>query len=69
MVHACTDGQSCLTLCDPMDYSPPGSSVLGISQIRKLERDAVSYSRDLPDLGSKSASFVSPALSGRFFTC
>ena len=22
--------QSCLTLCDPMDYSPPGSSVLGI---------------------------------------
>ena len=27
----------CLTLCDPMDYSPPGSSVLGILQARILE--------------------------------
>ena len=29
--------QSCLTLCDPMDCSPPGSSVLGILQARILE--------------------------------
>ena len=29
--------QSCLTLCDPMDYSPPGSSVHGILQARILE--------------------------------
>ena len=29
--------QSCPTLCDPMDYSPPGSSVHGISQARILE--------------------------------
>ena len=29
--------QSCLTLCDPMDCSPPGSSVHGISQVRVLE--------------------------------
>ena len=29
--------QSCPTLCDPMDYSPPGSSVLGIPQVRMLE--------------------------------
>ena len=29
--------QSCLTLCDPMDYSPPGSSVRGILQARILE--------------------------------
>ena len=29
--------QSCLILCDPMDCSPPGSSVLGISQERILE--------------------------------
>ena len=28
--------QSCPTLCDPMDYSPPGSSVHGISQTRIL---------------------------------
>ena len=29
--------QSCLTLCDPMDYSPPGSSGHGILQARILE--------------------------------
>ena len=29
--------QSCLTLCDPMDCSPPGFSVLGIVQVRILE--------------------------------
>ena len=33
--------QSCLTLCDPMDYSPPGSSVHGIFQERVLERAAM----------------------------
>ena len=37
--------QSCLTLCDPMDDSPPGSSVLGILQARVLERVAMSSSR------------------------
>ena len=30
--------QSCLTLCDPIDYSPPGSSVRGILQARMLEQ-------------------------------
>jgi len=29
--------QSCLTLCDPIDGSPPGSSVHGIFQARVLE--------------------------------
>ena len=29
--------QSCLTLCDPMDCSPPGSSVYGILQARILQ--------------------------------
>ena len=29
--------QSCLTLCDPIDSSPPGSSVSGILQARLLE--------------------------------
>ena len=37
--------QSCLTLCDPMDCSPPGSSVHGIFQARILEWVAVSYAR------------------------
>ena len=37
--------QSCLTLCNPMDYSLPGFSVHGISQARILEHVAISYSR------------------------
>ena len=43
--------QSCLTLCNPMDYSPPGSPVLGILQARILEWVAIPFSRDLPDPG------------------
>ena len=37
--------QSCLTLCNPMDCSPPGSSVHGILQARILEWVAISFSR------------------------
>ena len=37
--------QSCLALCDPLDCSPPGSSVCGILQARILEWVAISYSR------------------------
>ena len=36
--------QSCPTLCDPIDSSPPGSSVLGIVQARTLEWVAISFS-------------------------
>ena len=36
---------SCLTLCNPMDYSPPGSSVHGILQARILEWIAIPFSR------------------------
>ena len=36
--------QSCLTLCDPIDSSPPGSSVPGILQARTLEWVAISFS-------------------------
>ena len=36
--------QSCPTLCDPTDNSPPGSSVPGILQARTLERVAISFS-------------------------
>ena len=36
---------SCLTLCDPMDYNLPGSSVHGILQARILEWVAISHSR------------------------
>ena len=37
--------QSCPTLCDPMDCSPPGFSVHGILQARILEWVAMPYSR------------------------
>ena len=37
--------QSCLTLCDPMDCSPPGSSIHGILQARRLEWGAIPFSR------------------------
>ena len=36
--------QSCLTLCDPIDGSPPGSSVHGILHARILEWVAISFS-------------------------
>ena len=36
--------QSCLTLCDPIDGSPPGSLVPGILQARTLEWGATSFS-------------------------
>ena len=36
--------QSCLTLCDPVDGSPPGSPIPGILQARTLEWVAISFS-------------------------
>ena len=36
--------QSCLTLSDPMDCSPPGSSIQGIFQARVLEWGAIAFS-------------------------
>ena len=40
--------ESCPALCDPMNCSPPGSSVLGIFQARILEWVAISFSRGSP---------------------
>ena len=57
--------QLCLTLCDLMDYSLPGSSVHGIIQERILEWVAISSPGYLPYSGIESRS---PALAGRFFT-
>ena len=39
--------QSCLTLSDPMDCSPPGSSVHGIFQARVLEWGAIAFSKPM----------------------
>ena len=41
----CVCAQSCLTLCDPMDCSPPGSSVHKISYARMVKWVAISSSR------------------------
>ena len=44
-MHVCSVTQSCSTLCDPVDWSSPGSSVHGILQARILEWVAVPSSR------------------------
>ena len=55
--------QSCLILCDPMDFSPPCSFVHGISQARILECIAISSSRGSSRLRDHTrASCKSPAL-------
>ena len=53
--------QSSPTICDPMDYSLPGSSLPGILQARVLEWVAISFSR------GSSQPLVS-CIEGRFFT-
>ena len=57
--------QLCLTLCNPMDYSPPGCSVHGISQAKTLEWVAISFSR-----GSSQPRYWAwvSCITGRFFT-
>ena len=64
-VHA-NSLQSCPTLRDPMDCSPPGSSVRGILQAR-LSGLPCPPPRDLPNPGIKLTSLTSPALAGGFF--
>ena len=44
--------QSCLTLHDPMDYSPPGSSIYGTLQARVLEWGAIAFSERLAEFSS-----------------
>ena len=57
--------QSCLTLCNPMDYSPGGSSVHGILQARILEWVAIPFSRG--SSRPRDRTRVS-CIAGRFFT-
>ena len=56
--------QSCRTLCDPMDHSPPGSSVQRILQARILEWVAMPFSRGIfpANPGIEPISLISPAL-------
>ena len=45
-IHVCLVTQLHLTLCDPMDCSPPGASVHGILQARTLQWVAIPFSGD-----------------------
>ena len=67
LLHCCfyLIPKSCLTLCDPMDYSLPGSSVHGISQQEYWRGLPFPSPGDLPDRGVEPAF---PALTGWFFT-
>ena len=62
--------QLCLTLCDPMDCSPPGSSVCGSLQARILEWVATPFSRGSSQPRDRNCleCLMSPALAGGFFT-
>ena len=65
--HVCIHVESlqlCPTLSNPMDCSPPGSSVHRILQARILELVTMPSSRDLPDPGMEPQSLMSPALAG-----
>ena len=64
-VPCATSLQSCLTLCDPMDCSLPGSSVHGILQARILESGLLCPPPgDLPDTGAEPAFLMSLVLVG-----
>ena len=69
--HACTCTKSlqpCLTLCNPMGHSPPGSSVLGLLQARILEWVAKPSFRGSPWPRNWTMSVPSPSLAVWFFT-
>ena len=66
LASACA--QSCPNLCNPMDCSPPGSSVHEIFQARIWDGLPFPPPGDLPNSGIKPTSLVSPALAGGVFT-
>ena len=60
--------QSCLTLYDPMDCSPTGSSVIGFSRQEYWSGVPCPPPGDLPNPGIKPTSPAAPAWAGVFFT-
>ena len=61
------NAQSCPSLCDPVNSSPPGSCLWDFRQEHWSELP-FAFPGDLPDPGIKLVTPVSPALAGRFFT-
>ena len=66
-VCVCMHAQSCLTLCDPMDCSQPGSSAQGILQGRILEWVAMPSSRGSSRPRDQTHISCCPCIAGRFF--
>ena len=60
--------QSCPTLCDAMDCSPPGSSVMGFSRQEYWSGLPCLSPGDLPNPEIETVSLPSPALAGGLFT-
>ena len=69
-VCVCSDAQSCPTLYNPMDCSPPDSMTwkMGFSRQEYWSGLAFPTPRHLPNLGIEPMSLMSSALSGTFFT-
>ena len=67
-VCVCLVAHLCLTLGNPMDCSPSGSSVHGIFQVRILEWVAISSFRGSSRPRDQTPSLTSPALPGKFCT-
>ena len=70
LVYVCMHAKSllCLTLCDPMDCSPPGSLSMGFSRYNSWSGLPCPPPVDFPDPGAKPLSLMSSALGGGFFT-
>ena len=60
--------QQCPSLCNPMDYNPPGSFIHGILQAGILEWVAGPSSRGSPRPGDRPISLMFPVLAGMSFT-
>ena len=67
-VCVCVCTQLCPTLCDPMDYSPPGSSVSGISQVRILSGLPFPSPGDLLHPGIEPVVSHASCIAGGFLT-
>ena len=67
-VRACLTPQSCLTLCDPMDYSHHAPLSMGFSRQEYWSGLPCPSPGDLPHPGMEPASLTSPPPASRFFT-
>ena len=61
--------QLCLTLCNPLDCSPPGSFVHGIFQARILEWVVISSCRGFSQPRDRTNTSCVSCIAGGFFTC